>query len=198
MNWEKDLRPWAHRDEQPAVLKTLPKPAKDEFDLSDSGQAAYNRFALEQEAIARQKALDEQVDPRLSPDEIKALFEQEQAQQREVDGQRSQYDNARTFVAECPTYIMSDANSRKMVQFMDAAGLDGSSVDHFHRAYAKLAEAGVLRVKEAPAQPREQFTEAELYNLPMDQLEDLVRNPGTVRISPAQGTRATRRKFGVR
>ena len=195
-NFDQDLRPWAHRDSTPAILKTLPKPAREEFDFTDEGTAKYNREALEQAEVERQREIDSQIDPRLTPDEIAALYHAEVAKQAEVDAQQTQYDAARTFTAECGQYISTPENAKRMASWLEARGYDGSSADQYHEAFAALNTAGVLRVNPPAAQPRESFTDADLYSMPMERLENLARNPGkTVVIRRADVTGDELKRF---
>jgi hypothetical protein len=170
-----ELVPWQTRKESPEAVKNLPAPTA-EPEVSDARSAEYTRWALEQSELARQREIETQVDPTLTADEVRVLYERELAAEAARTAEQRAYQSARTFTAECETYVQTPTNAKRIADWLEAAGLDGTSTDHYHRAYAELSAAGLLRVKPAPAQPRRAVTPQDLYTMPLEELRRLAEH----------------------
>jgi non-ribosomal peptide synthetase component F len=170
-----EIVPWQFRDKTPDAVKNLPT-AVAEPEVSDERSAEYSRWALEQSELARQKELEAQIDPALNAEEIRVLYEQELAAENARTAEQRAYESARTFTAECGTYIQTPQNAKRIADWLEAAGLDGTSTDHYHKAYGELSAAGLLRVKPTPAQPRRALTPQDLYSMPLEDLRKLAEH----------------------
>jgi hypothetical protein len=166
-----ELVPW----QTPRKTTQLPTPTA-EPEVSDAKSEEFNRWSLQQAEIARQSAIEAQIDPTLSAEEIRALYERELAAENAKNAEQRAYESARTFTAECGTYIQTPQNAKRIADWLEAAGLDGTSTDHYHKAYGELSAAGLLRVKPAPAQPRRAFSTADLYTMPLEDLKRLAEH----------------------
>jgi hypothetical protein len=168
-----NLVPWQTRTKTPDAVRNIPKPTA-EPEVSDARSAEYNIWALEQAELARQREIEARVDPTLSPDEIKALYEAELAKENARTLEERQVNNGRQFRSECTEFIPTPANADRMAKYMEARGFDGASPDHFWQAFSELKAAGKLKTNPAPLPaPRRELTAAELYSMPIDQLREL-------------------------
>jgi hypothetical protein len=152
-----ELVPWQARTTIPDVVANLPK-ATAEPEVSEERSAEYNRFALQQAELARQRELEAQIDPTLNAEEIRVLYERELAAENARTSEQRAYEAARTFTAECSTYVQSPTNAKRIADWLDAAGRSGTSVDDYWAAYNALSAANVIKTRPAPAQPRRAFT----------------------------------------
>jgi hypothetical protein len=84
---------------------------------------------------------------------------------------------ARQFMVEAPEVVDSEKNGERLGQYFQAAGLSGDDPDHFHAAYKALASRDLIQINEdkRPRQPRKHLTEQSMYEMPLEDLEDLAR-----------------------
>jgi hypothetical protein len=80
---------------------------------------------------------------------------------------------AETFVAERPDFVKSPKTAQRMKQYMQAAGLDGSSPDHMHLAFDALVEHGLAQAARTSATARIRYTQEELESMSLEDLRDL-------------------------
>jgi hypothetical protein len=170
-----EIVPWQFRDKTPDAVKNLPT-AVAEPEVSDERSAEYSRWALEQSELARQKELEAQIDPALNAEEIRVLYEQELAAENARTSEQRALESARTFVAECPTYVTCEANARKVATWLENRGYDGTNPSQYWEAYNALAAANVIKTRPAPAQPRRALTPQDLYSMPLEDLRKLAEH----------------------
>jgi hypothetical protein len=187
-----NLVPWRTRTTTPDAVRDLPKPPAGP-EVSDAKTLEYRLWAIEQAEIARQQEIENRIDPTLTADEVKSLYELELAKENERTFSQRQFSNARTFLAENPQYIPDPSNAKKMEKYLEAAGLDGTSVDHYHQAFSELAAAGAIRVRQAPLPaPRREVTAQDLYSMPLEDLKRLAEFDGDQSQTRIVGTRRPR------
>jgi hypothetical protein len=187
-----NLVPWLTRTKTPDAVRNLPKPTA-EPEVSDARSAEYNIWALEQAELARQRELEAQIDPSLTPDEIKALYEAELVKENAHALEERQANNGRQFRSECPAFIPTPANADRMAKYMEARGFDGSSPDHFWQAFSELKAAGKMKTNPAPMPtPRQSYTEADLYSMDINELRELAEHDENFTKTRLVGTRRAR------
>ena len=153
-----------------------------------------NDQQFEEAGYAYQRAVEaskgaEVVNPleELSDEELMRQWQQAAQKELRKRHEESSYEAARQFVAEEGRYIESQKNARVMSKYLETAiGTDATpTADDLHSAFAELNRKKLLEVRELPREPRPVLTDADLYSMPIEDLEDLVRaedrNPGRVR-----------------
>jgi hypothetical protein len=132
------------------------------------------------EAHRREQALREMAqrgdkDPLddLTADQLVALWQRSNEARAEKDAERQRFEAARIFTAEKPEFVQNPKNAQRIADYLEARGLDGTEVEHFHEAYGALAPRGLLKIdpRKAPQpQPRKRYSQDDLENMPMEQL----------------------------
>jgi hypothetical protein len=171
-DWSQELTPWHDPNVKPTAN------AFDDFDINEVSEKATLEYNIEQKKALeqqREQAANEP-DEKMTPDQIKAEVDKQQASTAITNEQERQYRAARTFTVEEPEYVVDQKNAKRMAAWLEAAGLPGNSVDDYHKAFAALKAEGLLKVNVLPPQPRVELTERDLENMPIDQLRELADN----------------------
>ena len=133
---------------------------------------AFHRAAIEQEKQAAESDLYT-----VSETELLARWQKEAQKLEAAELPAKQIDAVHQFLVECPEFVTCPKNQQRIDQYFTVAKLDGSSPDHFIQAYKALASRGLVVVDELkrPRQPRKQITEQDLYEMPLEALEEMAR-----------------------
>jgi hypothetical protein len=131
---------------------------------------------------AARKAFEEECsrpDPYSGKSTAQIIREHEQklAEQEAAALPAKQIDSVHQFLVEHPEFVCTPKNQQRIDQYFAAAVLNGSSPDHFVQAYRALASRGLMIVDESkrPRTPRKQLTNDDLYEMPLEKLEELAR-----------------------
>ena len=154
-------------------------------DLYEMNDADFEQAGYEYQRAAEAAKNAQVVNPLedLSDDELMRRWQEaarkELAKRREQDS----FDAARQFVSERPEYIESQKNAKLIEQYLGErlAADETPTVDHIHEAFDALSKRGLLEVRVLPREPRPVLSNDDLYNIDLDELADLARNPGAVR-----------------
>jgi len=171
-DWTQELTPWHDPNVKPTAN------AFDDFDINEVSEKATLEYNIEQKKALeqqREQAANEP-DEKMTPDQIRAEVEKQQAATAVTNEQERQFRAARTFCVEEPEYVADQKNAKRMAAWLEARGLPGNSVDDYHQAFAALKAEGLLKVAVLPPQPRITLTERDLENMPIDQLRELADN----------------------
>src|SRR4030095_11421339 len=116
-------------------------------EISDESNYAYNRWRAEQrrQQIAEEVKAQERFE-NMSLDEITAEYRQKVAEQEAAERPQREYWCARTFMAERPDYVATPKNGHRMEEYIKAAKLDSTNVDHLHQAAKALESRGLLQL----------------------------------------------------
>lgn len=144
-------------------------------DINDNLSAEFCREQeqLKQAFIERSRTAKPNPVENMTAEQIREAYERSAAEKQVEESKMAQYNAARTFTAECETYVQTPTNAKRIADWLEAAGRTGTSVDDYHDAFTALSTAGLLRIKPTAPKPRSRFSEAELYNMPIDELERL-------------------------
>jgi hypothetical protein len=149
------------------------------IEINDQATAAFN---LEQHRKAEALREDYQRNPNdpldsLSLDQIEALCRRSIAAEEQKTVAARQEEAAKQFVAERPDFVCTPVNQQRVDMYFKSRGLDATNVDHFHEAANALASRKLLKLDESKVkrQPRKQYSEADLQNMPLAELEALAR-----------------------
>ena len=158
----------------------------DLYELSDADfeQAgyAYNQAAAEANRAVVEDPLED-----VSDQELLSRWQKAAAKELEKRRNDMAYESARQFVAEEPRYRETQKNAKLMERYIvERVGADAMlTPDVCHEAFAALSRRGLLDVQEVPREPRPTLTDADLYDMPLDDLHELAvaesRQPGKVR-----------------
>jgi len=76
--------------------------------------------------------------------------------------------------------LATPKNGHRMEEYIKAAKLDSTNVDHLHQAAKALESRGLLQLdlSKIPVAPRQKYTEEDLYEMPWPHLEKLARKSG--------------------
>jgi hypothetical protein len=153
-----------------------------------------NDAEFEQAGYAYHKAVAaaegaEVADPleNVSDEELMARWQQAADKELRKRHEADSFEAARQFVAECPEYVESQRNAERMSKYLEARiGKDATPTpDDLHEAFAVLKRRNLVEVRDLPREPRPTLTDADLYEMPLDDLHDLAvaegHNPGRVR-----------------
>jgi hypothetical protein len=112
-----------------------------------------------------------------SDEEIASLIDRHERIQHQRALPEKQLDAALQFRAEAPDYVVSASNTQRMVKALAAAGYDGTDPDQYLKVFKFLKSKNLIATNPAaiPREPRYRPTEADLYEMSMEQLEDLAR-----------------------
>ncbi len=98
-----------------------------------------------------------------------------------LTGQKSFAKAAAEFIARTPSYIANPQNGKAMEAALAARGKISptdectATMAEIQDVFNTLAERGVLQLKEGEAPPESAYDAADLYTMPMDQLERKVK-----------------------
>jgi hypothetical protein len=140
--------------------------------INEADVHAYNRDAkkaFEAELAAEDKYAGK------NAAQIIEEYKKELAEQETAAIPQRQIDAVYQFLVEEPTFVPTPRNQQRIDQYFEAAGLNATDPDHFHQAFRALSSRGLLTVdpSKKPRQPRKQFTDADLYEMPLADLEAL-------------------------
>jgi hypothetical protein len=149
------------------------------IEINDQATEAFNREQRrKQDALAEdyQRNPNDPLDS-LSLDQIEALCRRSIAAEEQKTIAARQEEAAKQFIAERPDFVCNPTNQRRIDQYFTARGLDATDPNHFHEAANALASRKLLKLDESKIKrsPRKQYSEADLGNMPLDQLEALAR-----------------------
>jgi hypothetical protein len=150
-----------------------------DLEINDEATAAFN---LEQHRKAEALREDYQRNPSdpldaLTTDQIEQLARRSFAAHEQKSVAARQVEAAKQFVCETPEFLCTPVNQQRIDAYLKARNLDATSVDHFAEAFNALRSRNLVRVDETKIkrQPRKQYSEAELENMPLAELEALAR-----------------------
>jgi hypothetical protein len=150
----------------------------DTSDITEESTYAYNRWHLDQrrQQIAAESKGQERLDA-MTPEEIKAEWQQAMAQEEAGKRPEREYWAARQFMAERPDYVANPKNGQRIEEYIKAAKLDSTNPDHIHQAAKALESRGLLQTdpSKVEVKPRTRHSEEELYAMPWNELEKLAR-----------------------
>ena len=109
----------------------------------------------------------------MTAEQIREVYEKSQRIHEADTLDSRRLEAAETFIAERPDFVKNSKTAQRMKQYMDAAGLDGSSPDHMHLAFDALVDHGLAVVKRQPATARTRYTQEELESMPLEELREL-------------------------
>ncbi len=145
----------------------------DTADVSEEKMLAYRLECLAQEKSEReqQQALEEHFSGK-NADQIRDEYEQKLAEEAKAALPEKQIQAVHQFLVDHPEFVCSPLNQRRIDQYFEAAGLDGSSPEHFSRAFTALQSRGLVAVNEyrRPRQPRRPVSTRDLYDMPIEEL----------------------------
>jgi hypothetical protein len=143
--------------------------------INDDTAAEYCREqqALKDAFVERARTAPENPIDKLSADEIAELYRKSAAEKEAATLPQRQFEAARVFAAETPEFKQNTRNAQRITSWLEQEGRQGTSPDDFHEAYQALKSRGLLDLNPQPAQPRARYTEAQLYNMPLEELERL-------------------------
>jgi hypothetical protein len=114
----------------------------------------------------------------LTAEQILELYERSAAAKATQNAADAALEASKQFLAERPDYVKTPVNANRIATYLEAAGLDGTSPDHYHTAVSALAAKGLVRLDESktPRQPRKRYSAADLEELPIEELYALAQN----------------------
>ena len=158
-------------------------------DLFDTNDAEFEQagYVYHQAVAAAKNA--EVIDPleNLSDEELLAQWQKEAQKELTKRREEASFEAARTFLAEEPRYVSTPENTKRMVaQLETMIGKDTTPTpDDLHAAFDVLNRRRQLAVHDLPREPRPVLSDADLYEMPLDDLRELAfaegSNPGRVR-----------------
>ncbi len=155
-----------------------PKPAETWADVigvdNEAETYAYNLAAAEAEKARLEAEAAARLDD-LSDTELLEKWQRAAAEEAAKTLPARQEEAARQFIVEAPEFALTPRNQWLVDEYFRTAKLDASSPDHFHQAYRALASRGLIQVDESkrPRAPRPKFNEKDLYEMPLDQLQEM-------------------------
>jgi len=150
-------------------------------DITEESMYAYNRWRVEQrKAMIKGEAAVQERFETMTADEIKAEWQEAIAADEAAKRPEREYWTARTFMAERPDYLPTPRNGQRIEEYIKAAKMDSTNVDHIHTAAKALEARGLLQLdpSKIEVKPRVRHTEEDMYSMPFDKLEKLARKSG--------------------
>jgi hypothetical protein len=147
-------------------------------DITEESTYAYNRWRVAQRRAQIQEETAAQARfEGMSAEDIADEYRQKLAEEAAAKRPEKEYWAAREFMAERPDYVASPRNGKRIEEYLAAAKLDSTNVDHIHQAAKALESRGLLQIdpSKIEVKPRTVVSEDALYDMPMDQLEKLAR-----------------------
>jgi hypothetical protein len=149
------------------------------IEINDEATAAFNLEQHRKAEALREEYQRNPSDPldSLTTDQIEQLARRSFAAHEQKNVGAMQLEASKQFLADRVDFVQNPVNAKRMESYFAARGLDATSVTHFHEAANALASRGLLKLDESKIKraPRKQYSEADLENMPLDQLEALAR-----------------------
>ncbi len=141
--------------------------------INEDEARAFHRTAVEE---AQKQAAETDL-YKVSESELLERWQKEAQKLEAVTLEQRQIDAVHRFLKATPEFVCNPRNQQRIDKYLTAAGLDASDPSHFDAAYKALSARNLLEIDESKRvrAPYQRYTEADLQNMDLDQLEELAR-----------------------
>jgi hypothetical protein len=149
-------------------------------DAADVSAEAIGRYNVEQKALFEAELALEDKFAGKSAEQIQKEYEQKLAEQERATIPQRQIQAVHQFIVETPELVLNPKNQSRIDAYLKVAKLDATDPEHFTTAYRALASRNLLDIDESkrPRTPRARYSQDDLYEMPMAELERLARRNG--------------------